>query len=327
MSLSEMAIYQMEYKKVYPLKDEILQASCLDSPQKEYALEGIHGNIMKIASEIHHELREIHDKYCKYVMKIASEIHDELPELDFLRKLTYEKKSIIIRLFGWALLSMEEISMVAEHLCNKKVLSVGSGCAYLEFLMQQYSGIDIVCSDISPSKDPSFMDVDLLPSHEAVRKYSDAQALFSCWTPYVMPNFLRVQKCTKCNSDDVNPYIKWMHCAENDWNRIRKNRSINWQNETSRKKAFLKKRKEEFEKIPQKSNIICSSCIDDCAYLALREFKGDTFVFIGELSGGCTGSNRLFRLLSKEWTCVEQIGHSNIGQTYSSVYIYNKRTL
>jgi hypothetical protein len=298
-----MSIYQMENKMFYPLKDGILQASCLDIPQKQFALEGIHGNIMKIANEI----------------------HDELRENSFHRQLSYEKQSIIIRLFGWALLSIEEIFKVAVHVRNKKVLSVGSGCAYLEFLLHQYFGIDIVCSDISPSD--SFMNVEILPSHEAVRKYSDAQALFSCWTPYVMGKAFHVQKCTKCNSDDVNPYIKWMHCAENDWNRIRKNRSINWQNEASRKKAFLKKRKEEFEKIPQKSNIICKSCIDDCAYLALREFKGNTFVFIGEQQEGCTGSDRLFRLLSKEWTCVETIYHLNIGKTYSSVYIYNKKTL
>jgi len=43
------------------------------------------------------------------------------------------------------------------------------------------------------------------------------------------------------------------------------------------------------------------------AYNALKAFAGDTFIYIGEGSGGCTGDDKFHDLLHSEWKEVETV--------------------
>jgi len=43
----------------------------------------------------------------------------------------------------------------------------------------------------------------------------------------------------------------------------------------------------------------------ELAYEALKAFKGDTFIYIGENSGGCTGDDRFFDELGEHWREIE----------------------
>lgn len=58
------------------------------------------------------------------------------------------------------------------------------------------------------------------------------------------------------------------------------------------------------------------------AHDCLKNYKGDTLIYIGEFRGGCTADNKFFDLLEKEWELIEE---QNIPQwetmhDYLSIY-------
>jgi hypothetical protein len=46
---------------------------------------------------------------------------------------------------------------------------------------------------------------------------------------------------------------------------------------------------------------------DPFAYNTLKEFKGNTFIYIGESGGGCTGDDQFHHLLNTKWNHKESI--------------------
>lgn len=64
---------------------------------------------------------------------------------------------------------------------------------------------------------------------------------------------------------------------------------------------------------------------DDFAYEGLKNFKGDTFILVGEDRGGCTGSERMWCELQKNWENSDIIHHHNWRGIYSCVQIYKRK--
>lgn len=61
------------------------------------------------------------------------------------------------------------------------------------------------------------------------------------------------------------------------------------------------------------------------AYDALRTFQGDTFVYIGEGRGGCTGNDEFFDLLAAEWDEVERVYIPRWFGIHDVLYIYSRK--
>lgn len=62
---------------------------------------------------------------------------------------------------------------------------------------------------------------------------------------------------------------------------------------------------------------------DSMAYDCLSIFKGDKFIYVGEQRGGCTGDDKLFDLLDKEWQLVKSVAICTIGE--DKVYLYKRK--
>jgi hypothetical protein len=60
------------------------------------------------------------------------------------------------------------------------------------------------------------------------------------------------------------------------------------------------------------------------AYNSLKNYKGDTLIYIGESNGGCTGEDNLFKLLEKEWSLYKELSIPTWGGVYDMVYIYKR---
>jgi hypothetical protein len=84
--------------------------------------------------------------------------------------------------YGWCIPDMSLINQLVEIMRNKTVLSVGSGNAFIEYLLKE-RGVSIKATDINPrcgegSKD--YMEVEQLDALAAVRKY-DTDILLMVW--------------------------------------------------------------------------------------------------------------------------------------------------
>lgn len=60
------------------------------------------------------------------------------------------------------------------------------------------------------------------------------------------------------------------------------------------------------------------------AYEALQRFRGDTLIYIGEGSGGCTGCDAFHDLLEEEWTQVDLVEIPQYSGIHDRMFIYQR---
>jgi hypothetical protein len=65
---------------------------------------------------------------------------------------------------------------------------------------------------------------------------------------------------------------------------------------------------------------------DELAYEALKAFKGDIFIYIGESSGGCTGDDRFFDELEGHWRKIEECALPRWEGINDYLTIYERRS-
>ena len=126
------------------------------------------------------------DKFKKVILKHKSDIKS--PRSDLLNKMiqfvaNHSNESRLGNHFcqdiGWSLVSENSLQFI-ENICRgNKVISIGSGKAYIESLLQN---ITITCFDISINE-LSFMKVQDITKEEPTWKLYDV--LFLCWPHYI----------------------------------------------------------------------------------------------------------------------------------------------
>ena len=60
------------------------------------------------------------------------------------------------------------------------------------------------------------------------------------------------------------------------------------------------------------------------AHNAVRNFRGDRFIYIGEGDGGCTGCDRFHALLERDWELTEEVAIPQWWGIHDSVYLYER---
>lgn len=65
----------------------------------------------------------------------------------------------------------------------------------------------------------------------------------------------------------------------------------------------------------------------DFGYEAIKQFRGDTVIFIGEAHGGCTGSDEMFELLEAEWEVADEYwdGFTQWSGIHDGIMIYTRK--
>lgn len=58
----------------------------------------------------------------------------------------------------------------------------------------------------------------------------------------------------------------------------------------------------------------------------VRSYRGDTIVYMGEMDGGCCGSDAMFSLLEKEWELFDELpGHVQWSGIHDELLVYKRR--
>jgi hypothetical protein len=248
-------------------------------------------------------------------------------------------RNAFIEIFGWALLTPNNIHQLHPYVDGKTILSVNSGCAFVEACIAGLTSARIICTD-KVEQESAFMPVQVKDAFQAVVDNPEADVLLSSWPEYIMP-------------DETSPFLgRKVNKKECAFCSTKRNKSLSEKRSAYRrflKESYPKRRKgisrKQIEKeidrlvnnynpstlLPTKMNL-CSSCISsyneyDSAYHALCIFRGDTFILIGEGEDGCTGSKNLFDLLERKWTLIDSdvIYHPNWPGIHSCVQIYVRK--
>lgn len=64
--------------------------------------------------------------------------------------------------------------------------------------------------------------------------------------------------------------------------------------------------------------------INRCAYNALRLYRGNTVIYIGEDAGGCTGTREFHDLLARDWHLSKQVEIPQWPGVYDMLYVYRR---
>lgn len=64
---------------------------------------------------------------------------------------------------------------------------------------------------------------------------------------------------------------------------------------------------------------------DPYAFEALKLFKGNLLIYIGEPYQGCTADDDFYDLLEDEWNCKEEIEITNWYSIHDSIFIYERK--
>jgi hypothetical protein len=246
-------------------------------------------------------------------------------------------RNAFIEIFGWALLTPKNIQQLRPYVDGKTILSINSGCAFVEACIAGLTSARVICTD-KVDQDSVFMPVEVKDSFSAVIDNPEADILLSCWPEYIMPDEtsrfvggkVNKQECTFCSTNKKSLSEK----------RSAYRKFLKESYPKKRKGISTKQIEREIDRLvnnyspptlPTKMNL-CSSCIssyneEDSAYHALCIFRGNTFILIGEGEDGCTGSKNLFDLLERDWRLIDSdvIYHPNWPQIYSCVQIYVRK--
>jgi hypothetical protein len=58
---------------------------------------------------------------------------------------------------------------------------------------------------------------------------------------------------------------------------------------------------------------------------AVKEFKGDKIIFIGESRGGCTGDDEFFEIMMNDWILEKYIKNRVVSYMYDSVFLFKRK--
>ena len=240
--------------------------------------------------------------------------------------------------FGWAFLTLRNVIDLCYVINGKKMLSIGSGKAFIEFLLQSEvnsycSDTEIICTDIAEINEP-FMEVHQMNSIKAVEKFP-AHILFSSWPPYIshqIESKISCKECIFCQKILTFDKFKIKHRNSLQQYLSKKRRNISSKQFSFELKKVYRKwiknnaSNEYNQKLKKFGCVYCANpySIIDCAYNALSIFKGNTFILIGEGSYGCTGSLKLFHYLDDNWKRVKYFDHPNWDGIYSGISIYER---
>lgn len=234
-----------------------------------------------------------------------------------------------VEMNGWAHLGLVTLSRLADIIGEKTVLSIGSGKAYIESMLRMRHDIDVIATDIGIQSKP-FMKVDTMSATDAVRIFKDSEVLLSIWPTYVSSyaswKYVDPSECYYCSGEAKSFQLK--RCT---------NKPVGY-------KKMSPEAKKEFQRaqIRRQVNVhrkgpsdrqLCVCCANpehnsvDFAYESLKLFKGNTFIHIGEGPGGCTGSDRMWCELQKNWTLTHSIDHPNWRKIYSYIQVYERKLI
>jgi len=65
---------------------------------------------------------------------------------------------------------------------------------------------------------------------------------------------------------------------------------------------------------------------DELAFKSLQNFEGDHLIYVGEKQGGCTGDDKFFTKLNKEWKLVKTVLIPSWDGIYDDVYHFARKT-
>ncbi|GEM_PF-380657 len=64
---------------------------------------------------------------------------------------------------------------------------------------------------------------------------------------------------------------------------------------------------------------------NQCAFNALRLFRGDRLIYVGEGPGGCTASREFHDLVARQWKLVEKVEIPQWTGTYDALFVYARK--
>lgn len=115
----------------------------------------------------------------------------------------FNKRSKYVNTIAWAIPDDNAIAQIASFVKNETILEIGAGLGYWAKLLQD-KGVKIIPTDSKATswkhnQLPAYTNVLRLTHKQAIKKFSDASALFLCWPPYDAPMATESLKAFKGN--------------------------------------------------------------------------------------------------------------------------------
>lgn len=264
------------------------------------------------------------EKFCKHIARLNercrfNHTHMSHDNCSNRHHTVSEHRDSCIEHIGWAVPDNNCIAALVSIMKTKTVLSINSGLAYWEYLLELHD-VNVIASDANnqlPNK--RFMFVEKMYALEAIEKH-ETDVLLSIWPPliddressgYSSFETLQIRLLRTSRQLDASSHLNVSRRLDEIKNAKNAKRGIN---------RILRIQRE----IDNKMTLSEKNTSEDIVH-ALRIFKGDTFVLVGESGNGCTGSSKLKMELETKWIMDSYISHPNWNFIHSEVMIYKRK--
>jgi hypothetical protein len=207
---------------------------------------------------------------------------------------SYMYRDNFTKTFSWAIPDVNFIMQIIEFVGEDELLEVGAGTGFLLFIIKTLGG-KVVSTDLN-----YLLKVDSSnPNSEVVTSDQNSEV-----------------DTSDLNSEVVSSEKKYVDEF--------------WPPECNFNNPFLEMdiidAKDAVMKYPTNALFICwPNSYNDCAFDALKEFKGNKFIYIGEAEGGCCGTHLFFNLLKEEWNLIKKINIPRWRGNMDNLYFYERK--
>ncbi len=227
----------------------------------------------------------------------------------------FEARLLCTRLFGWAIPSIEAINAIQEAVGNRPVVEVGAGTGYWGFLLKQ-AGVSWVGLDECPGRQRiSDAEVKAAYDHALSVLYSTAAFARSSGsrTGRYAAIAAQLQEATALFPEGLDTYQPATRLCWAPVEVSAVSDAAVWESHP--------------ENQPGRVLMLCwPPYAEPMGFHALKGFRGDRLVYIGERYGGCTGDDAFHELLEAEWDTISEHALPQWEGINDRLFIYQRNT-
>lgn len=225
---------------------------------------------------------------------------------------SYMYRDNFTKTFSWAIPDVNSIMQIIEFVGEDVLLEVGAGTGFWSFIIKTLGG-KVVSTDRNYVSKVESSNI-------------NSEVVLSDLNTKVVSCDLNTKVVTSNQKSEVDTSNQKSEVVSSD----KKYVDEYWPPECNFDKPFLEMDiidgKEAVIKYPTNALFICwPNYYSDWAYDALKEFKGNKFIYIGEDKDGCCGTPMFFDLLKDEWDLKKKINIPRWSGLMDKLYFYERK--